>query len=107
MAVPQLLLDAIRFLMALGAPASLVALVLAGIALRREGTTSFCVGGGGFCPISCLTSNTEAIASPIPAMIKNHNPTLPALVWTWDQMTITNAHELMAQDTNISESTQA
>src|SRR5260370_39138321 len=29
-------------------PASLVALVLAGIALRREGTTSFSVGGGEF-----------------------------------------------------------
>ena len=39
---------AIRFLLALAAPASLVALVLAGIALRREGTTSFSVGGGGF-----------------------------------------------------------
>ena len=48
MAVPQLVLDAIRFLLALAAPAALVALVLAGIALRREGTTSFSVGGGGF-----------------------------------------------------------
>src|SRR6266705_2007973 len=48
MAVPQLVLDSIRFLLALAAPASLVALVLAGIALRREGTTSFSVGGGGF-----------------------------------------------------------
>src|SRR6266849_4001435 len=48
MPVPQLILDAIRFLLALAAPASLVALVLAGIALRREGTTSFSVGGGGF-----------------------------------------------------------
>src|SRR5947209_18689708 len=48
MPVPQLVLDAIRFLLALAAPASLVALVLAGIALRREGTTSFSVGGGGF-----------------------------------------------------------
>src|SRR5258707_5715607 len=48
MAVPQLVLDAIRFLLALAAPASLVALVLAAIALRREGTTSFSVGGGGF-----------------------------------------------------------
>ena len=46
MAVPQLVLDAIRFLLALAAPAALVALVLAGIALRREGTTSFSVGGG-------------------------------------------------------------
>ena len=48
MAVPQLILDGIRFLVALAAPASLVALVLAGIALRREATTSFSVGGGGF-----------------------------------------------------------
>src|SRR5437763_10500169 len=48
MGVPQLILDGIRFLLALAAPASLVALVLAGIALRREGTTSFSVGGGGF-----------------------------------------------------------
>jgi hypothetical protein len=48
MAVPQLILDGIRFLLALAAPASLVALVLAGIALRREGTTSFSIGGGGF-----------------------------------------------------------
>ncbi len=48
MAVPQLILDGIRFLLALAAPASLIALVLAGIALRREGTTSFSVGGGGF-----------------------------------------------------------
>src|SRR5437763_14014438 len=48
MGVPQLILDGIRFLLALAAPAALVALVLAGIALRREGTTSFSVGGGGF-----------------------------------------------------------
>ena len=48
MAVPQLILDGIRFLLALAAPASLVALVLAGLALRREGTTSFSIGGGGF-----------------------------------------------------------
>jgi hypothetical protein len=48
MAVPQFILDGIRFLVALAAPASLVALVLAGIALRREGTTSFSVGSGGF-----------------------------------------------------------
>ena len=48
MAVPQLILDGVRFLLALAAPASLVALVLAGIALRREGTTSFSIGGGGF-----------------------------------------------------------
>jgi hypothetical protein len=48
MGVPQLILDGSRLLLALAAPASLVALVLAGIALRREGTTSFSVGGGGF-----------------------------------------------------------
>jgi len=48
MAVPQFILDGIRLLLALAAPASLVALVLAGIALRREGTTSFSIGGGGF-----------------------------------------------------------
>src|SRR5260370_5467 len=48
MAVPQLVLDAIRFLLALATPASLVALVLAGIALRREGTRCVSVGGGGF-----------------------------------------------------------
>ena len=48
MGVPQLILDGIRLLLALAAPASLVALVLAGIALRREGTMTFSVGGGGF-----------------------------------------------------------
>jgi hypothetical protein len=48
MGVPQLILDGCRLLLALAAPASLVALVLAGIALRREGTMSFSVGGGGF-----------------------------------------------------------
>ena len=48
MGVPPLILDGIRCLLALAAPASLVALVLAGIALRREGTMSFSVGGGGF-----------------------------------------------------------
>jgi hypothetical protein len=48
MGVPQLILDGIRLLLALAAPASLVALVLAGLALRREGTTSFSIGGGGF-----------------------------------------------------------
>ena len=48
MGVPPLILDGIRLLLALAAPASLVALVLAAIALRREGTTTFSVGGGGF-----------------------------------------------------------
>ncbi len=47
MGVPQLILDGIGLLLALAAPASLVALVLAGLALRREGTMSFSVGGGG------------------------------------------------------------
>jgi hypothetical protein len=48
MGVPQLILDGIRLMLALAAPASLVALVLAGLALRREGTMTFSVGGGGF-----------------------------------------------------------
>ncbi len=48
MGIPQLIVDGIRLLLALAAPASLVALVLAGIALRREGTMTFSVGGGGF-----------------------------------------------------------
>ena len=48
MGVPPLILDGIRLLLALAAPASLVALTLAAIALRREGTTTFSVGGGGF-----------------------------------------------------------
>ncbi len=48
MGVPQLIVDGIRLLLALAVPASLVALVLAGIALRREGTMTFSVGGGGF-----------------------------------------------------------
>lgn len=48
MGIPHLIVDGIRLLLALAAPASLVALVLAGIALRREGTMTFSVGGGGF-----------------------------------------------------------
>lgn len=40
--------DVIRLLLALAAPAALVALVLAGLALRREGTLSFGPGTGGF-----------------------------------------------------------
>ena len=59
------------------------------------------------CPISCLTSKAEAIASPTPAMIRNHKPTFPALVWTSDQMAATSAQELMPQNKNISDSTQA
>jgi len=44
----NLIQDGIRLLLALTVPASLVALVLAGLALRREGTIAFSVGGGGF-----------------------------------------------------------
>jgi hypothetical protein len=45
MTTPPLLLDIIRTLLALAAPAALLALVLAGIALRREGGTNFWIGG--------------------------------------------------------------
>jgi hypothetical protein len=41
-----MLLDIIRMLLALAAPASLLCLVLAGIALRREGGSNFSIGGG-------------------------------------------------------------
>lgn len=46
MTTPPLLLDVIRLLLALATPAALLSLVLAGIALRREGGTNFLVGGG-------------------------------------------------------------
>ncbi len=46
MAVPQLLNDIIQVLLQLAPAASLVALVLAGISLRREGGTTFLIGGG-------------------------------------------------------------
>jgi hypothetical protein len=46
MAVPQLLNDIIQVLMGLAPAAALVALVLAGISLRREGGTTFLIGGG-------------------------------------------------------------
>ncbi len=46
MTVPPMLLDIIRTLLALAAPAALLCLVLAGIALRREGGTNFSIGGG-------------------------------------------------------------
>src|SRR5260370_35230617 len=46
MAVPQLLNDIIQVLLQLAPAASLVALVLAGINLRREGGTTFLIGGG-------------------------------------------------------------
>lgn len=46
MAVPQLLNDIIQVLLQLAPAASLVALVLAGLSLRREGGTTFLIGGG-------------------------------------------------------------
>ena len=46
MAVPQLLNDIINTLLLLATPAALVSLVLAGISLRREGGTTFLIGGG-------------------------------------------------------------
>jgi len=46
MAVPQLLTDIIQVLLQLAPAASLVALVLAGLSLRREGGTTFLMGGG-------------------------------------------------------------
>jgi hypothetical protein len=45
MAVPQLVNDIINTLLALAGPAALVSLVLAGISLRREGGTTFLIGG--------------------------------------------------------------
>lgn len=45
MAVPQLLNDIVQVLLDLAPAASLVALVLAGISLRREGGTTFLIGG--------------------------------------------------------------
>jgi hypothetical protein len=45
MAVPQLLNDTIQVLMQLAPAAALIALVLAGISLRREGGTTFLIGG--------------------------------------------------------------
>src|SRR6266487_3690422 len=58
------------------------------------------------CPRSWVISKTEAIASPIPAMTKNHTPTLPALVVACDQSATANAHELIPQARNISDTTQ-
>lgn len=45
MAVPQLLNDIIQVLLQLAPAASLLSLVLAGISLRREGGTTFLIGG--------------------------------------------------------------
>jgi hypothetical protein len=46
MAVPQLLNDIVQLLLLLAPAAGVVALILAGISLRREGGTTFIVGGG-------------------------------------------------------------
>jgi len=46
MAVPQLLNDIIQVLLQLAPAAALVSLALAGISLRREGGTTFLIGGG-------------------------------------------------------------
>lgn len=51
-------------------------------------------------------SKMEAIASPMPAMNKNHKPTLPVLVWTWDRMATASAQDPIPQDKNISDSIQ-
>lgn len=46
MGIPQLLNDIIQVLLDLAPAAALVAIVLAGLSLRREGGTTFLVGGG-------------------------------------------------------------
>lgn len=46
MPTPQLLNDVISLLLLLAPSAALVSLVLAGIALRRDGATTFVIGGG-------------------------------------------------------------
>ena len=46
MATPPMLLDIARTLLALAAPAALLCLVLAGIALRRDGGRNSSIGGG-------------------------------------------------------------
>jgi len=45
MAIPQLLNDIVQLLLQLAPAAAIVALVLAGIGLRREGGTNFVIGG--------------------------------------------------------------
>lgn len=47
MTLPQIIVDLLKLLFDLAAPAAICALVLAGIALRREGGVNF-VSGGGF-----------------------------------------------------------
>ena len=46
MATPQLLNDIISVLLLLAPSAALLSLVVAGVSLRREGTTTFAIGGG-------------------------------------------------------------
>src|SRR5271157_6251893 len=46
MPTPQLLNDVISLLLLLAPSAALLSLVLAGITLRREGGTTFAIGGG-------------------------------------------------------------
>lgn len=58
------------------------------------------------CPTGRVMSKMEAIASPMPAMNKNHKPTLPALVWTWDRMATASAQDPIPQDKNIGDSIQ-
>jgi hypothetical protein len=53
-----------------------------------------------------LISNTAAIASPIPDAIRKLKPTLPAVVFTSDQILKANIHELSAQKININDNTQ-
>ena len=78
MAVPQLLNDIIQVLLQLAPAAALVALILAGISLRREGGTTFLIGGGFtkwmfwaviFVTLSPLLSwfTSFGVAVPVPA----------------------------------------
>jgi hypothetical protein len=46
MTLPQILVDLLNLLLALAVPAAICTMVLAGIALRREGGVNFEVGGG-------------------------------------------------------------
>jgi hypothetical protein len=46
MATPQLLNDIISVLLLLAPSAAVLSLVIAGVSLRREGTTTFAIGGG-------------------------------------------------------------
>src|SRR5215475_6191820 len=59
MQTPQLLNDVISLLLLLAPSAAFVSLVLAGIALRHDGSTAFVIGGGFtkwmFCAVVFLT----------------------------------------------------